>query len=207
MIYADQLFLADSAKLYPAEVATRHTFDESLEIRFRAIRPSDEEEMRRLFYRFSPEAIRFRYFAPIREMPHDRMQEYVNIDYERTLSVVGLDEAAAPGRIIAEGRFMREPDRPSAEIAFLVDEDYQGRGIASFLYRMLARLARDRGIRRFTAAILSTNRKMLAVIERGPFPVAAELSEGVYAVSIVLDGPESPGNPAPAPRPESGGIG
>ncbi|MFP4418970.1 MAG: GNAT family N-acetyltransferase [Desulfococcaceae bacterium] len=207
MIYADQLFLADSAKLYPSEVATRHTFDGSLEIRFRAIRPSDEEEMRRLFYRFSPEAIRFRYFAPIREMPHDRMQEYVNVDYQRTLSVVGLDEAAAPGRIIAEGRFMREPDRPSAEIAFLVDEDYQGRGIGSFLYRMLARLARDRGIRRFTAAILSTNRKMLAVIERGPFPVTAELSEGVYAVAIELDGPKTQAKPALPGAPESGETG
>ena len=207
MIYADQLFLADSAKLYPAEVATRHTFGEDLEIRFRAIRPSDEEEMRRLFYRFSPEAIRFRYFAPIREMPHDRMQEYVNIDYERTLSVVGLDDAAAPGRIVAEGRFMREADRPSAEIAFLVDEDYQGRGIASFLYRMLARLARDRGISRFTAAILSSNRKMLAVIERGPFPVVAELSEGVYGVAIALDGPETPGNPGAVPKPEADGNG
>lgn len=204
MLYADQLFLAESARLYPAEIATRHTFRDGTELRFRAIRPSDEEEMRRFFYRFSEEAIHFRYFAPVREMPHDRMQEYVNVDYETTLSVVGVSEAVPPGRVVAEGRYVRAPDRPVAEIAFLVDEEFQGRGVGAFLYRMLARLARDRGVRKFTAAILSSNRRMLAVIERGPFPVTADLADGVYQVTISLE-PEPTADPAgngPAAGPE-----
>lgn len=206
MLYPDQVYLADSARLYPAEIATRHTFRDGVEIRFRAIRPSDEEEMRRLFYRFSEEAIHFRYFAPVREMPHDRMQEYVNIDYERTLSVVGLAEEDGSGRIVAEGRYVRETERPVAEIAFVVDEEYQGLGVGSFLYRMLARLARDRGIRTFAAEILSYNRKMLGVLERGPFPVSATLSGGVYAATISLRSSRSGESPS-ASSPEAAANG
>lgn len=49
---------------------------------FRAIKPSDEDEMRRLYYRFSDKSIYYRYFSPITTMPHSRMQSYVNIDYQ-----------------------------------------------------------------------------------------------------------------------------
>ena len=90
ILYKDQIFLADSAHFYPSDLETRHTFKNNLNIRFRAIKPSDEDLMRRLFYRFSDKAIYYRYFSPIKTMPHERMQEYVNVDYRDVLSIVGL---------------------------------------------------------------------------------------------------------------------
>ncbi|QTA82467.1 Acetyltransferase, GNAT-family [Desulfonema limicola] len=184
IIYQDQIFLPESAHLYPSEIATCHTFKNSREVRFRAIRPSDEEEMRKLFYRFSDESVYYRFFSPIQVMPHTQMQSYVNIDYSQTLSIVGLVDEPSPGHIIAEARYVKDIKRPYAEAAFIVDESFQGLGIATWLYNMLIKLAKERGIRGLTASVLSSNRKMLKVFEKGGYPVKAELNEGVYELTI-----------------------
>jgi GNAT superfamily N-acetyltransferase len=67
-----------------------------------------------------------------------------------------------------------------------VDEEYQGHGIATFLYQMLARLGKERGAVTMTADVLASNRTMLKVFEIGVFPVTAKLENGAYALSIDL---------------------
>lgn len=187
ILYPDQIFLAECAHLYPSEIAYRHTFKNGLEARFRAIRPSDEEEMRRLFYRFSDEAVYYRYFSPIKTMPHARMQSYVNVDFRRTLSIVGLAGEEGEDRIIAEARFVRDAKRPYADVAFVVDEAYQGRGIASYLLKLMVRLARKQDIKGFTADVLASNQAMLKVFEKSGLPVNARLEEGAYALTMPFD--------------------
>ena len=90
LLYADQIFIPESSFLYPDYISERHTFKGNLEVRFRPIRPSDEEQMRRLFYRFSDEDVYARYFASVQSMPHGKIQEYVNVNWNETMSVVGL---------------------------------------------------------------------------------------------------------------------
>jgi len=75
LIYEDQIFIKENAHLYPSEVQCTHTFKNNTSVRFRAIRPSDEEEMQRLFYRFSDEQVYYRYFTPLKTMTHSKMQE------------------------------------------------------------------------------------------------------------------------------------
>jgi acyl-CoA hydrolase/GNAT superfamily N-acetyltransferase len=186
ILYQDQVFLADSAHFYPQEIATRHTFKNGVSVHFRAIKPSDEEQMRRLFYRFSDEAIYYRYFAPIKTMPHTEMQDYVNLDYRTALSIVGLVGEPGQEKIIAEGRYVKSDRRPVAEVAFVVDEDYQGLGIATFLYRMLIQHAVQRGLCGLTADVLASNKSMLKVFEKGEFSMQAKLRDGVYALTIDL---------------------
>lgn len=88
--------------------------------------------------------------------------------------------------IIAEARFAKHQNKPFVDIAFIVDEAYQGYGIATYLYQMLARLAKDRRAQGMTADVLSSNRAMLKVFEKGDFPVQAKLEQGVYALTIDL---------------------
>ncbi len=185
LLYQDQIYFPESGRLYPEKIATTHTFKGNLTVRFRAIKPSDEDEMRRLFYRFSDRAVYYRYFSPIKTMPHGRMQEYVNVDYRTTLSVVGVVEEAGTERIIAEARYVRLKDRPYADTAFVVDEAFQGKGIAGFLLDLLIRAAREQGgIEGFTADILADNKAMLKVLEKGPYPVRAVLSDGSYELTM-----------------------
>jgi acyl-CoA hydrolase len=186
IIYADQIFIEESAHLYPSEINLQHIFKGDRKVRFRAIRPSDEEEMRRLFYRFSDQSVYYRYFAPIKTMPHAKMQGYVNIDFSRVMSIVGVVGEAGQGHIIAEARFLRDEKGPYADVAFVVDEQYQGLGLATYLYRLLIRLAKDRGIQYLTADVLATNKGMMKVFEKEGTPVTAKLDYGVYHLTIPL---------------------
>ncbi|MEW6266501.1 MAG: GNAT family N-acetyltransferase [Thermodesulfobacteriota bacterium] len=180
IIYADQIFLAESARFFPAHLADTHTFKNQVQVRFRAVRPSDEEEMRRLFYRFSDESVYYRYFTPIKAMPHARMQEYVNVDYRRCLSIVGLVGEPGQGHIIAEARYVKDPQNNLADVAFVVDEEYQGLGIASYLFHLLGQQARKEGIKGFSADVLATNKSMMKVFEKSGLPVKASFDSGAY---------------------------
>lgn len=187
ILYPDQIYLLESAHLYPAEIATRHTFKAGTEVRFRAIKPSDEEEMRHLFYRFSDKTVYYRYFSPIKVMPHAKMQQYVNVDYNTALSVVGLVGPPEQEHIIAEARFVKDRKRPYGDVAFVVEEKYQGLGIATYLYEMLIRLAKERGLHGFVADVLASNKSMMKVFEKGKYPVKANLSQGAYELTISFE--------------------
>jgi GNAT superfamily N-acetyltransferase len=184
MLYADQIFFASSGHLYPQKVARTHKFKDGLTIHFRAIKPSDEDEMRQLFYRFSDQAVYYRYFSPIKTMPHNKMQEYVNVDYRYAMSIVGVVEEAGVEKIIAEARYVRLNNESRADTAFVVDENYQSRGIASYLFDLLIRIAREEGIIEFAADVLADNKSMLKVYEKAPFPIKAVFSDGVYKLTI-----------------------
>ncbi len=189
LLYKDQIFLADSAHFYPSEIEIRHTFKD-LDVRFRAIKPSDEDQMRQLFYRFSDKAIYYRYFSPIKTMPHEKMQAYVNVDYQTALSIVGLVGEPGQQNIIAEARFVKHDKKPFVDVAFVVDEAYQGYGIATYLFQMLARLAKERGFQKMTADVLPSNMAMLTVFNKGNFPVQAKMEEGIYELIIDLAHPK-----------------
>lgn len=187
ILYPDQIFLAESAGLYPANIATTATVKGNLKVRFRAIRPSDEECMRHLFYRFSDESVYSRYFCTVSCMPHAKMQEYVNVDWNQVMSIVGLVGEEGQGRIIAEARFIKIPGSSMAEIVFVVDDQYQRLGIASTLYRILVKLARERGVKGFIAEVLSSNVGVMNVFQKGDLPVKACLESGVYRLEIQLN--------------------
>ena len=184
IIYPDQIFLADSAHLYPADVADEQTFKNDIRVRFRAIRPSDEEEMRRLFYRFSDKAVYYRYFTAIKAMPHEKMQAYVNVDYRVIMSIVGLVGEPGQGHIIAEARYVKVPTLPYADVAFVVDGKHEGLGIATYMMAMLIRLAKDRGIPGFTADVLASNKGMMRVFEKSGLAVEARLDSGAYELTM-----------------------
>jgi RimJ/RimL family protein N-acetyltransferase len=184
IIYEDQIFIAENAHLYPSEAQCKHTFKNNISVRFRAIRPSDEQEMRRLFYRFSDESVYYRYFTPLKTMTHSKMQEYVNVDYGKVMSIVGLVGDTGKGQIVAEARYVKDPKRPYGDVAFVVDEAFQNIGIATFLYKQLMRLAKERGLQGFTADVLPANKEMMRVFEKGAAEVKATLEYGVYRLSI-----------------------
>ena len=184
ILYRDQIYLTESGHLYPHEINISHVFKDTVTVRFRPIRPSDEDDMRRLFYRFSDQAVYYRYFSPIKTMPHMKMQGYVNVDFNRTMSIVGVVEEGGVDKIIAEGRYVIVEDGTFADTAFIVDEDYQGKGIATFLFNLLMQLARQRGIKGFNADVLTANKAMMKVYEKSPYPMKATVSEGAYELTI-----------------------
>jgi acyl-CoA hydrolase/GNAT superfamily N-acetyltransferase len=187
ILFSNQIFIAESARLYPMEVATEHEMKNGLQVRLRPIKPSDEEAMRRFFYRFSKKSVYSRFFFPISTMPHDKMQAYVNIDYRDEMSVVALINEPGQEIIIAEARYAKDERNNFGDLGFFVDEKYQGLGLAQYLYSMLLRLAKERGLKGFTAEVLQENTGMIKVFEKGGLPVEALLKDGVYKLRIPFD--------------------
>ncbi|MBF0412781.1 MAG: GNAT family N-acetyltransferase [Desulfamplus sp.] len=184
IIYSNQIFSSLSAHLYPAHISGKETFKGGVTIRFRAIKPSDEESMRHFFYRCSDKIIYYRFFYSIKTMSHDKMQEYVNVDYSKEISIVGLIGNACDEQIIAEARFVRDERTSYGEVAFLIEEAYQGIGVGSYMLNLLTTLAREQGIKGFSAEILAENHPMIKVFEKANLPLDARLENGVYKIKI-----------------------
>jgi len=184
LLYADQIYFPESGSLYPSKVCCSREFKDGLKVCFRPIKPSDEDMMRLLFYRFSDQAVYSRYFTSIKTMPHKKMQEYVNVNYNLVMSIVGIVEDSGTEKIIAEARYARTKQDSFADTAFIVDEKYHNKGIASYLFELLIRTAREEGVKGFTADVLATNKSMLKVYEKSPFPVQTVLSRGIYELTI-----------------------
>lgn len=183
LIYTDQIFLAETAHFYPSHIAVERKFKQH-KVRIRPIRPSDEEAMRRFFYRFSDQTVYYRFFYRFSTMPHDKMQAYVNVDYTREMALVALVGDSENEEIIAEARYSADDEHRIGDVAFMVDEGYQGLGLASYLYDMLIRLARERCLKGFSAEVIATNKAMMRVFEKGDLPLKAQLKDGVYRLKI-----------------------
>lgn len=188
ILYQDQIYLTQSGHLYPHKIQTTQTFKNGLIVHFRAIKPSDEEAMRALFYRFSDQSVYYRYFSPIKTMPHKKMQEYVNVDFSKDMSIIGYcTSPTGKHRLVCEGRYVHSPHRPEADIAFVVDEAYQNHGIATFLLDFLIQIARQRGFKALTADVLATNKSMMKVLEKSRYSIQAVLSSAIYELTIHLE--------------------
>lgn len=184
LLYRNQKYVTAAAKNYPHRVLSSHTFRNSLTVRFRPIKPSDEDGMRALFYRFSDESIYFRYFGAVQRMPHVKMQEYTSIDYDRVMSIVGVIHEGGLEQIIAEGRYSQAGFGGYAEVSFIVDERFQGYGIATHLGKMLMDIARQQGLKGFSAHILQDNAAMVKVMKKTARPGRVTMDEGLQTYSF-----------------------
>ena len=190
-VYADQIYIARHAAQYPAMLETRKSLKDRLEVKIRPIKPSDEDMMRQLFYNFSDESKYFRYFANKPVMPHKEMQKYVNIDYQDTLSIVAIVEKGRNERIIAEARYAYGKREGAHEVAFIVDEEFQGKGVATFMLNYLIKIAGNRGIGEFIAYVLPRNEAMLKVFEKAKVPITRSFDSDAILVRLNLAAPKA----------------
>lgn len=187
ILYRDQIYLPESAHHCPVHIHEHLQLRNGTELRFRPIRPSDEESMRRLFYRFSDKAVYDRYFTPVKAMPHARMQTYVNVDWTSIMSLVGIVGKAGEGHLVAEARYLLDGSGQWAEVAFVVDEAYQNLGISTAAFNLLVRLATERGLKGFWADVLTSNTAMLKVFEKVGLPMTKTLEGGVYHLKMAFE--------------------
>jgi acyl-CoA hydrolase len=190
-VYADQIYVARDAAKYPPMLETRKSLKDHLEVKIRPIKPSDEDMMRQLFYNFSDESKYFRYFANKPVMPHKEMQKYVNIDYQDTLSIVAIVEKGRNERIIAEARYAYGKQEGAHEVAFIVDEEFQGKGVATFMLNYLIKIAGNRGIGEFIAYVLPRNEAMLKVFEKAKVPITRSFDSDAILVRLNLAAPKA----------------
>ena len=158
-------------------------------VTIRAIRPGDKEPFREAFEGLEASSIYMRFFGPRKGLNDRELIEATEVDFIRTVALVACVQESAGERIIGGARYfaLGGPDPPSAaEIAFVVEEDYHGKGLASILLKQLLLIARQQGISRFEADVLHANKKMLRVFERSGLRVVTKASSDSIHVTMKL---------------------
>ena len=152
-------------------------------VHLRQIRTDDAAGIVDLHSRMSERTRYLRYFSPYPRIPERDLQRFVTVDHDQREAFVVL----AGGRIAAVGRYERlGPESPDAEVAFVVEDAQQGRGIGSVLLEHLAQAAREVGISRFVAEVLPQNGGMLRVFSDFGYQVQRQYADGVVHLSFPI---------------------
>ena len=183
LVHMDQMPLTIHGRFYPEKYEHVVEFGE-VDVFFRPIKPTDEALQRAFFYSLSDRSVYYRFFNIVKAMPHEKIQPYVNIDYQEEMAIVGLLGEPGDYELIAIGRFKTDPADNRAEIAFVVRDDWQNRGIGSHLMSKLIEIALEFGIDGFKAEILAENKYMMHVMHKCGYPVQSKLEDGTYSMNI-----------------------
>ncbi len=172
---------------YPAELEHQVEIDGGLRLQVRPIRPEDEVRLVEMVARSSPQDVRLRFLGPLREFPHLLAARLSQIDYDREMALVAIDDRAGPnhGEILGVSRIIADPDNDKAEFAVMVRSDLKGRGLGFQLMRDILACAGRRGIKTVYGDVLSENVTMLQMArELGFLRLGSE--GGVVRVAIDL---------------------
>ncbi len=172
---------------YPAEYEGDVLLKDGSTIRLRPIRPADDEAMIAAFNRLSDRTIYLRFHHAVKHMTKDEVKHYTHVDYANTFALVAITGEPPEEQIIAVGRYARLGDSDRAEVAFVVEDSHQGRGIATQLLDNLAAVARERGINTFEADVLAENRSMMEVLRESGFPVENKFEYGTFHVTFPIE--------------------
>ncbi len=126
-------------------------------LHLRPILCDDEAKLLALFYRMSPHTIYLRFHHLMSHMPKEEARRFCNVDFDNTFALAATLGEDAEEKIIAVGRYARLPKGDTAELALVVEDSYQGKGIGTHLLEQVATVARGRGIRSFEAEVLAEN--------------------------------------------------
>ena len=171
LIYSDQAFIPGEQGAYPKELETRRIIKSGDEIFLRPVRISDEALLKEFFYSLSSRSMYRRFISMRRDMPHERLQEFVIINYAEEISIQAMIQKDAKEEIVGIGRFFLDARTHTAEVAFMVKDTFQNRGIGTELLNYLIFLARKRGLIGLTAELLTENRPMHHVFDKAGFKV------------------------------------
>ena len=146
------------------------------EVELRPLEADDRERLVRLFYRLSPESVYHRFLSPLHDPIDAGLDRLVDLDHRDREAIAAM----SGGEVVGVARYFRDHDKATADLAVLVEDAWQRRGLSLVLIERLRELAERRGIEAFTATILSENRPAIRLVRR-VFPNA----------NLALDGTET----------------
>ena len=166
--------------LDPKNYAFKESLKDGTVVTVRAAHTDDGPRIRRAFEHLDRDTVYRRFFGVKTEVSDLELSKITGMDFDRNVSLLvtvpsGDDEIVIGGAsYISIGA---DPPERSAEVAFTIEKDYQGLGVASMLMKRLVSIARERGLTRFEADVLGHNRAMLSVFNASALPMT-QVSEG-----------------------------
>jgi len=180
-------------KPYPTKYVTECVIRDGKKVLLRPIKPEDEPLSVDLFRTFSEETMRFRFFQIIKEITHETLVRYCNIDYDREISIVAERTEDGSRKIIGMVRLVVEPDGERGEIAVVVGDPWQNLGLGSKMLNYIIEISKDIGLKTIFGEILSENTKMIHLCNKRGFEIKP-LDEENYLATLDLSKNGSPKN-------------
>lgn len=168
----------------PPEFTSAYVLKDGTLLNFRPMHPTDEPRLTELFHALSKETIYYRFMSQMKFVQRKVIQNFVFINHRTDVAIVATVPEAHGEEIIAIGRYYLDEKTNLAEIAFVVRDEWQNKGIGTALFRHLSLIARRNGIAGFTAEVLKTNRAMLRVINKSDMDVTSVPSSDVYSFRV-----------------------
>ncbi len=183
-VFRDQVL---PVAIYPKELETYFTDKKGGEIFFRPVRSTDERGIQEMIYSLPEQDVYTRFFHNLKSFSHKIAMPLAAINYKDEMAiagVIGREEPESKEEIIAVGRYMRDPMTNLAEVAFTVRDEWQNRGVGTFLLQYLVRIAKERNVEGFTANVLARNDAMMAVFHKVGKPLQSRMEYGTYELKF-----------------------
>jgi acetyltransferase len=170
---------------YPNQYETVLDLQEEGPIQIRPIRPEDAPLLKAFFASLSSKSIYFRFFSPLKELPYGMLARFTQIDYDREIAMVAIQEnQAGDDEMLGVGRIISGIDPTQAEFAILVGDRWHGRGIGAALLRICLQIARIQGVHHIWGVVMSDNTQMLALGRKLGFKMSR--ANGEYELRMNL---------------------
>jgi len=173
----------------PRNYLLKQTLKDGTIVTLRAVRRDDGPKIRQAFHTLAPETIHTRFFGAKTNVSDSELRRITDVDFERDAALlVAIGEGDQQIVIGGASYFALDAFDPprSAELAFTVEEDYRGRGIASLLMRHIVRIARANGLLALEADVFARNMPMLAVFRRSGLPLILRHDADVVHATLAL---------------------
>ena len=186
LIFRDQAYVPGKRGEYPESLETYRTTRSGAEILLRPVRISDEPALKDFFYSLSDQSIYRRFMSARKDMPHERLQEFVVIDYTAEMVILATVEQEGREIVVGVGQFGIDALTHTAEVALVVRDDRQNLGVGTELLDYLTVLAKRQGLLGFTAQVLTGNEAMMHLFEQSGFTIDKRRDAGVYELKMLF---------------------
>ena len=161
--------------------------EDGTKVQIRPIAPEDEPLLHEAVSAMSERSVYFRFFSPLKRLPDALAHRLAVVDHKDRFALVATtNKPTGKERIVGVARYDRVPSTDVAEVAVAVVDEFQRRGLGGALLAILARAAREHGIKVFTLIVLPENQQMLGLLRKMGWIHHAKLSGGVYDISFDL---------------------
>ncbi len=175
---------------YPSEYVEEITLSDGTPVLIRPIRPDDAPRLQAGFQRLTAQSIYLRFLETFKQLSDKQAREFANLDYLERMALVAETVENGEEVLIGVARYsLVGPARPGlAEIAIVVVDDYQNRGVGSALLKRIVRYAREHGVKGFLGTIHHSNTRIMRFIQRSNLPTRRKVLEpGVWEVCVSLE--------------------
>ena len=169
----------------PRNYTASEVLKERTAVTIRAIRQEDKGRLLEAFENLDRESVYRRFFSPKKELSGSELDQLTDVDFSQVVALVVATQGADGEILIGGGRYAAEGE-DRAEIAFVTDGNYRGRGIASLILKHLVRIAREADVQHFDAEVLAENTPMLAVFRRSGLPMELRRDGSTLHVTLSL---------------------